>query len=53
MKFFSSDPHFWHNNVIKYCMRPYTTVEEMNEDMVNKWNEVVAPEDEVYNLGDF
>lgn len=53
MRFFSSDPHFWHNNVIRYCTRPYATVEEMNEDMVNKWNSVVAPEDEVYNLGDF
>lgn len=51
--YFSSDQHYWHNNVIRYCARPYATVDEMNEDMVLKWNSVVKPEDSVYCLGDF
>ena len=53
MIYFSSDQHYYHNNVIRYCKRPYSTVEEMNEDMVKKWNSVVKPEDTVYVLGDF
>lgn len=51
--FFSSDPHYFHQNVIKYCNRPYLTVEEMNEDLVKRWNSVVKPEDTVFVLGDF
>lgn len=53
MIYFSSDQHYWHNNVIRYCTRPHASVEEMNEDMVRKWNEIVRPEDTVYVLGDF
>jgi calcineurin-like phosphoesterase family protein len=51
--YFTSDPHYWHQNVIKYCNRPYASVEEMNEDMILKWNSIVRPEDEIYVLGDF
>lgn len=50
---FTSDPHFYHTNVIKYCDRPYSTVEEMNEDLIRKWNETVSPEDTVICVGDF
>lgn len=53
MIYFTSDTHFWHNNVIKYCARPYASVEEMNEDLVKRWNEVVPPEATVFFLGDF
>lgn len=51
--YFTSDNHFWHSNVIKYCDRPHKSIEEMNEDLINKWNSVVKPEDTVYVLGDF
>lgn len=53
MLYFTSDHHFWHTNVIRYCNRPFTSVEEMNEALIKNWNDVVAPEDEVYYLGDF
>lgn len=53
MIYFTSDPHYFHNNVITYCSRPYTSVEEMNEMLVANWNAVVRPEDTVYCLGDF
>lgn len=53
MIWFSSDHHFSHFNVIRYSNRPFTTVEEMNEEMVRRWNARVKPEDTVYYLGDF
>lgn len=53
MIWFSSDQHYWHNNVIRYCSRPFTSVEEMNEMMVLAWNMNVKPDDTVYVLGDF
>lgn len=53
MIYFTSDLHIFHANVIKYCARPFASVEEMNEMLVKNWNDVVGPEDEVYCLGDF
>lgn len=50
---FTSDLHFYHTNVIAYCNRPFTSVEEMNEMLVKNWNETVGPDDLVYVLGDF
>lgn len=47
-----SDTHFNHENIIKYCSRPYKTTTEMDWDMVEKWNSVVKPNDHVYHLGD-
>ncbi len=51
--FFTSDLHFGHENIIKYCNRPFASVPEMNEGLIANWNAVVAPEDVVYLLGDF
>lgn len=53
MIFFTADHHFYHTNIIRYCSRPFVTVEEMNEEMVKRWNSVVSPGDIVYYLGDF
>lgn len=53
MIFFTSDHHFGHANTIKYCQRPFTSADEMNEEMIRRWNSVVCPEDTVYYLGDF
>ena len=51
--FFTSDTHFNHANVIKYCARPFASLEAMNREMITRWNAVVGPEDTVYHLGDF
>ena len=53
MIFFTSDHHFNHSNIIKYCCRPFGSVEEMNDEMLKRWNSVVQPGDTVYYLGDF
>lgn len=66
MRFFTSDHHFYHANVMKYCKRPWASKEEietgnikpesveaMNEAMVSAWNTVVGVDDEVWYLGDF
>lgn len=50
---FTSDHHFGHANIIKYCNRPYSSVAEMNALMQVAWNSVVQPGDTVYYLGDF
>jgi calcineurin-like phosphoesterase family protein len=51
---FSSDHHFGHANILSYCNhRPWSTAEEMNEGLISRWNERVAPKDTVYHLGDF
>lgn len=51
--FFTADTHFCHKNIIKYEDRPFNSVEEMNEVMIQKWNAKVKPTDSVYILGDF
>ena len=51
--FFIADTHFGHANMIRLCHRPYASVEEMDEDMMRRWNAVVGTADDVYILGDF
>lgn len=51
--FFTADTHFYHKNIIQYCNRPFEDVEEMNETMIQRWNEVVGVEDTVIHVGDF
>lgn len=51
--YFTSDLHFNHANIIKYCGRPYASKEEMTEALIHNWNETIYPDDTVYILGDF
>lgn len=50
--FFTADLHLGHANIIKYCDRPFADVDEMNAQLVERWNEIVQPSDEVVVLGD-
>ena len=50
--FFTSDTHFRHENIIKYCSRPFENVEHMDAEIIKRWNAVVHPSDTIYHLGD-
>lgn len=50
--FFTSDTHFGHHNIIKYCKRPFANAKEMDEAMVDRFNQVIRPGDLLYHLGD-
>jgi len=53
--FVSSDHHFYHKNILRFQedTRPFDTVQEMNEQMIIRHNEVVSDNDDVYLMGDF
>lgn len=53
--YITSDLHFGHKNVMKYCPthRPFTSVDAMNEGLIDIWNAQVQPKDHIYHLGDF
>jgi calcineurin-like phosphoesterase family protein len=53
MRWFTSDEHYFHKNIITYSKRPFRDVPEMNEEMIRRHNAVVGPQDEVWHLGDF
>lgn len=50
---FTSDTHFGHANIIRYCNRPFDSVHDMNKAMTDLWNACVQPDDNIYHLGDF
>lgn len=51
-KWFISDTHFFHANIIQYCGRPFKDAQFMNEYMIDGWNSTVMPQDKIYHLGD-
>jgi calcineurin-like phosphoesterase family protein len=50
---FTSDTHYGHQRVITYAKRPFANVQEMNEALITRWNDLVKASDTVYHLGDF
>ena len=52
-KLYISDLHLGHANIIRFDGRPYETVDEMDADIIRRWNSVVQTDDTVYILGDF
>lgn len=53
MRLYTSDTHYGHGNIIKYCQRPFDSIADMNDTMVIAHNAVVGPDDEVIHVGDF
>ena len=51
--FFIADTHFNHEQIINICKRPFKSVEEMNNSLIERWNDTVRDCDRVWVLGDF
>ncbi len=49
---FTSDTHYGHRNIIQHSKRPFLNVASMDEYMIQQHNALVAPDDDVYHLGD-
>lgn len=52
-RWLTADTHFFHDNIIRYCRRPFANVGAMNACIAENWNAVVGDDDEVWHLGDF
>lgn len=52
MRWFTSDTHFGHTNILKHDGRPFSTIEEHDQALIDNWNAVVNEGDVVYHLGD-
>ena len=50
---FTSDTHFSHENIIKFCRRPFSNVEEMDNTIIENWNKTIPQDGLVFHLGDF
>jgi len=50
--FFTADEHYGHANVIHFCKRPFSSVEEMTETLITNHNAKVREGDVTYHLGD-
>lgn len=52
MIYVTSDLHFGHDREFIWKARGFTSIQEMNEAYVSKWNEKITDEDDIYVLGD-
>jgi calcineurin-like phosphoesterase family protein len=56
--FLVSDTHFGHAGVCRFLrsdgtkLRPWDDPDDMDEEMIRRWNDTVRPNDKVYHLGD-
>ena len=50
---FTADFHFGHANIIRYCDRPFSSIAEMDAEIIDRLNSSVAERDLLYFLGDF
>lgn len=51
--FFSSDHHWQHDNIRRHCNRPWKTIQEHDEALIQRWNTIVGRGDITYYMGDF
>jgi len=53
MYFFTADEHFGHENIITYCMRPFSNIKEMDVAIIERFNSLVGCNDTTIHAGDF
>lgn len=53
MDFFTADPHFGSSRHLEYSRRPFSTVTEMDDYLIEQWNNKVTSNDTIWILGDF
>ena len=51
--YFTSDTHFNHFNICRYCGRPFKSRQAMNAALIANWNKVVPKDGIVIHCGDF
>lgn len=52
MNYYIADCHFGDQDVIDFSHRPFGSVEEMDREMIRRWNRKVKVSDDVYIVGD-
>jgi calcineurin-like phosphoesterase family protein len=50
---FTADEHYGHSNIIKHCNRPFDTIEQMDEELIRRFNALVGKNDITVHAGDF
>lgn len=53
MNYYVSDLHFGHSGIIRMCDRPFQNVDDMDENLIQNWNQHISENDDVFILGDF
>lgn len=53
MDWFTSDTHFRHAKIVKYCTQPFASCEEKDDSIIDSINTLVQPSDTLWHLGDF
>jgi len=53
MYFFTADEHYGHKNIIRFCDRPFLSIEEMDRTIIDRNNQMVGNNDTVVHVGDF
>lgn len=51
--FLSADPHFGHFNIIRFCNRPFASIQEMDDAIINNYNQDIGSNDLLIIVGDF
>jgi calcineurin-like phosphoesterase family protein len=49
----TADLHFGHKNIIEYEIRPFNSVEDMDERLISNWNSALSNKEKIFVLGDF
>lgn len=52
MNYYISDWHYGHANCISFDGRPFVSCEQMNGELIKRWNQVITNRDSVFVLGD-